>query len=675
MYTTNGQWRTRRLALRVSVLASLLVCPVMLLGASHDDVEVKPFGLLDTDASFSVRYLLDENDRSSDSSTSTFENRTTWEQELFLTSRSYVYHPGFLNMEIGGGPLLVQQQFDTNADSQKNNESLLNFLARLNFLELKSYPFSLYYYRTHPSITTSLSGRFLTQNDEYGFNGQKVAFGNSTNLNLDLSHWKSSGSGFGTVVDEEVDRASARWLTTYRDGDRISLEYTKFNQDSMSGSTGLPIQESTIHQQTSSVILRNTFGGSRQFTLDQSFFRLDQETESTLTSETDNLHYTATGRWQNSESVRSSLDYRFHETKQTGADAKSHNVRAVLFHSTSDEVWYDLFADHEVIEQVGFDRDRSGVGGALNFSKNVGFGTFGLNASVRQERTDQESSADTVQVFDEPITLNGTTPVDLANEFVVTASVVVTNVAGTQMFVEDADYRLIVVGSITSIQRFINGNIIDGQTVHVDYEYRTSGTAKFDTFSPGLSASLDFLKFFHAQARYNLRDSTIKSGQLTTPINDQERIEVVLGADFPIGHSMTIGGEYRHTDQDEDISPFVRDSISLHASTRINGSLRLHASADLVQVDQEFSVEDVDQVVYRLGVTGRAFGRLQLSYETSFLEDTGGTVFRDQLQHRLNIQGRYRQVRFFLRAIISEDTQGATVRDYTQVTFDVTRDF
>jgi len=651
------------------------LCPVALFAASHLDAEVKPFGLLDTDASFTVRYLLDDNDRSSGSSEDTFEYRTTWDQELVLMSRSYVYHPGFLNMEIGGGPLLVQQQIDTHAGSQSTNETLLNVLARLNFLELKEYPFSLYFRRSHPSITTSLSGRFLTQNDEYGFNGRSSAFGNSTNLTLDLSHWNSNGSGFGTVVDENIDRGSFGWQTSYWGGDTISLDHTRFKQISTSGSTGLPIQESTINQETSSVIAKNTFGGREQYSLQQSFFRLMQDTESNTPSELDNLHYTATGRWQNTESVRSSLNYRFHETRRTGADAKSHDIKAGFFHSISDDVWYDLFADHETTEQVGFNRDRTGVSGLLNYSRATSFGSFGLTGSLRQERTDQESSADTVQVFDEPVTLNGTTPVDLANEFVVTSSVVVTNTAGTQFFIEDVDYRLIVVGSITSIQRLIDGNIFDGQTVLVDYEYQTTGTAKFDTFSAGLSTSIEFLRYFNAQIRYNVRDSTIISGQLTTPINDQELFELIVAADIPVGHSMMIGGEYRHTDQDEDISPFVRDSVSVNASTRINGSLRLYVLASLVQVDQKTSVEDIDQVNYRLGITGRAFSRFQLSYETAYLEDTGGSLPREQLQHRLSLEGGYRQVRFFLRALLSDDLQGTTERTFTQVTFTVTRNF
>ena len=101
----------------------------------------------------------------------------------------------------------------------------------------------------------------------------------------------------------------------------------------------------------------------------------------------------------------------------------------------------------------------------------------------------------------------------------------------------------------------------------------------------------------------------------------------------------------------------------------------MYLSAGLVQVDQKEAIEDVDQVNFRFGITGRAFGRFQLRYETAYLEDTGGSLARELLQHRFNLQGRYRKVRFGLRVVVSEDTLGTTKRDYTQVTADVTRDF
>ena len=46
----------------------------------------------------------------------------------------------------------------------------------------------------------------------------------------------------------------------------------------------------------------------------------------------------------------------------------------------------------------------------------------------------------------------------------------------TSIYVEDLDYRLITIGSITSIQRLITGNISDGETVLVDTAANPPGT-------------------------------------------------------------------------------------------------------------------------------------------------------------------------------------------------------
>jgi hypothetical protein len=194
-------------------------------------------------------------------------------------------------------------------------------------------------------------------------------------------------------------------------------------------------------------------------------------------------------------------------------------------------------------------------------------------------------------------------------------------------------------------------------------------------FGAGVTASINVLKNVNAMARYQLSDSRLIDGQLTTPINDFDLFEIVLSADFPIGHSVTIGGELRHLDNDETIASFVRDSFFVNASGQINGSLRLFASAGLVQVDQKESIEDVDQVTYRAGITGRMFGRLQLTYEATYLEDTGGSLVRDQLEHRLNLQAMYRRVRFAFRAQYSDVAQGTTERNDLQVGAEVMRFF
>jgi hypothetical protein len=675
MHATDAHWRTHLPTIRLIAALIIFLHSASLLGASYGGAEIKPFGLLDADASLSIRYLLNENSRKSDSGPTSFENRSTWEEELFLVSRSYVYHPGFLNMEFGGGPLLVQQQFDNDAGSNSNNETLLNLLARLNFLDLKSYPFSLYFQRNHPSVTTSLSGRFLTVNEEYGLTGRKAFTDWNSSFTYELSRRDQEGSGFETVLDEELDRKRFKFSKNYGEGDRISIDHNRLDRISRSGSLGLPIQESRNKRERTHVAAQNRFGGERQFSLHQSMVQLKHQRDSGTSSRQDDLSYTASGRWRNSGAVQSTFNYRFNTSERAESDVESHVFDTGFTHHVNDKLWYDALAGHEDLEQTGFQRKRSGIGGSVNFSEATRFGSFGLSGSLRQERTDQESTEGAIQVFDERVTLTGTTPVDLANEFILPGTVAVTNSAGTQVFIEDVDYRLIIVGSVTSIQRLIDGNIFDGQTVLVDYQYLTSGTVKFDRLSANATASLEFLQHFYARFRYGQTDSDIISGELTTPINDRQLFEVVLGGDIPVFQGWNFGAELRHVDQDEEIAPFVSDSVAVSMSGNIIGSMSLRVGAGLTKVDQKKSIEDVDQVTFRLSIRGRVFGQAYIGYAATYLEDSGGSLPREQYQHRFSLQGRYRQMLYSLEALYSDDTLGVTERSSRQVTAIVTRYF
>ena len=106
--------------------------PVVCSAAAQDADLIKAFGLLDFDARLDLRYNLDDRRRSFESDAGSFETRTTWEEELSLGARAFIYHPGFLNMEFTGGPLLVQQDLDFDGGAAGNNDTLLNIMARLS---------------------------------------------------------------------------------------------------------------------------------------------------------------------------------------------------------------------------------------------------------------------------------------------------------------------------------------------------------------------------------------------------------------------------------------------------------------------------------------------------------------------------------------------------------------
>ena len=661
--------------LRAIALSVLLVLPSITAADSHNVDDVAMFGWLNIDPHFSARYVMNEQERGTVSGSSTFETRVNWEEEFLLMTRSFVYHPGFLNMDIGGGPLLVQQQFESDQGNNDYNDTLLNFVARLNFLDLKTYPFSVYYERSHPSFYTSLSGQFLTEVNQHGIKSRVYDIWDAASLTVDLNHRDTAGSGLGTVVDEDTDTASVSFVANYRDSDRLEVNHTHTDRDSASGSAGLPIGRSTIKQDNSEVRSVNKFGSRSQIEILHFLRRLQQETDSGGSSAVDNRSYSGNVRWKHSELTRSFLNYRFGDTVRQGADSNSRNIKLGFIRYPNKRVSYNVAVEQEALDQTGFARDRMGANGSFSYSRDTGFGSLGFSGSLRADRVDQASSAASIAVFDETVVLNGTSPVDLANEFVVVGTVIVSNAARTQVFVEEFDYRLITIGSVTSVQRLIGGNIADGQTVLIDYSYETSGTAEYDIFGSGATVSVGFLKFMNAYARYDQQDSNIRSGELTNPLNDRNSLQFGIGTSGQFIDGWVVGAEYRHIDQDEELSPYVSDSFDVSFTASLRGTLKVTIAGNVSQVDNENSLEDMDQVSYRLGLGGRLFRRGQFSYDTSYLTDTGGTLARRQLQHRLNFQWGYRQVRFVLRALHSEEELGESKRSTTQVTAQVSRAF
>ena len=661
--------------LAIALLAACASFSGIASAENHTVDDIAPFRLTSVDGHLTARYLLDDQEYGSTASEDSFVDRTTWETELFLGTKSYVYHPGFLNMDIGGGPLLVQQTYDSNGGTNDNGETLFNFLGRLNFLDLKNYPFSVFYERSHPSITTGISGRFLTEQDRYGFAGKLHDLWSGSNFRVDLVRWDINGSGFGNIVDEDTEDNTVTFVQDYRSQDRIELKHHWSRRDSTSGSLGLPIQQAIITLDDSEVRATNAFGRDGNFIFSQFFRQLNQKTETLSVSELENRIYAANGRWNLSEASGVLLRYNLNDVDRVGSNSRSQDIDMRYTREASEYLSYDAGLEFTRLEQIGFNQDVAGARGSFSYSRPFGAGTLGFAGGLRMDRTDQASESDTIQVFDEPVILTGTTQVALANDFVISGSVVVSNATQTQTYVEDLDYRLIVIGSTTLVQRLIDGNITDGELVLVDYRYQTSGTAEFDTLGSNLSVTLGFLEHFTAFSRLTRRDSSVSSGQLTVPLNDLQSIEIGATMNLPLVIGWTIEGQIRHVDQDEEISPYVRDSVDIGLTGSLPGSLKMRLSGGLTQVDFENSVEDVDQVNYGLVVSGRLFRRLQFDLGSRYLLDTGGTLERRQLQHRLNLQWVYRQVRFALRAQLSDETLGASDRRYTQVTAFVTRAF
>jgi hypothetical protein len=379
--------------------------------------------------------------------------------------------------------------------------------------------------------------------------------------------------------------------------------------------------------------------------------------------------------WEHSEAANSFASYAFTDQERTEATTRSQDLNVGTQYRFQNGLSVGGNARFTSDEDPAFQRDRTGGQLDVRYRVDLPFGALGLLASVGLNRTDQEASSDTAQVFDEPHELVGVVRVPLDQQFVIVETVVVTNAAQTQTFVEDLDYRLVTIGSTTTIERIATGNIIDGETVLVSYEYETGGTAEYDTLLQSVSANLSFLRYANVYARLSDTGNDLRSGFLTTTLNDVTRFEVGGRAEFPFSSGWSIGGEYRYTDQDEDIAPFVGEHYEAFMQTASywNTSVRLAVITD--EVDFELSVEDVDRVQYVVAVSSKLPGATRLTYRLISSEDDGGSIVREDLRQSLQFDWRYRLMTFSLRAEQADVAQGDSRRDQTRVGAELRRSF
>ena len=88
--------------------------------------EVAPYRMTGVEGNITLRYLGDEQTSSGNGVVQPHEKRATFQEELNIFTHGYVYHPNFLKVDVGGGPMQVQNRLDTNAGSNRSDDTDTN---------------------------------------------------------------------------------------------------------------------------------------------------------------------------------------------------------------------------------------------------------------------------------------------------------------------------------------------------------------------------------------------------------------------------------------------------------------------------------------------------------------------------------------------------------------------
>jgi hypothetical protein len=635
--------------------------------------EITPFKMTGLNGVLSFRYAFDERSDTSASGGSSGDS-TRWQQSFNIRTRSYVYHPALLEMFLSAGSTFSQYSYDSNP---YNKDRLLTYSATLNFLRLKAYPFTVFFSQSNPEVATGLTGRFDTVQNKFGIQGRLKKPLLPVNVNWRATRDETKGSGFDALIDNSVDRANLNTALRYKRSQDISLDLNWLQQESRSGSPGLPISETLIETISSRVFAKNVFGNEKQIRLNQNLDHRQEERAGAGAKKVgvENLGYSGNLSWKHSDRFSTQGNYSISDTERGTTWSRGQRLRVGTSLRFGQGLTLNGSGTLSSDKSPDILRDAKSLIFAAGYGFSLPFGRLSMSASLGASHTDQDSAADTAEVFEESATLNGLVPVALQEEFVVTSSVSVTNVDRTQVFIEDTDYRLVTIGDTTTLERLVTGNIFDGQEVLVSYDFRTGGTVEYGSRSQSIAANLSFST--RGSLFFNLANSSndVLSGTPTTSLNDRTRLDLGGKIDYPFTGGWSVGGEVRYTKEDQDISPYVRTSLDAYVQLPRywRTSVRLGMNSEMIEYD--LSRDDRDNVNFRLNINSRLPGGVLLAYSGSYSENEGSGFAGESKRHNLRLDWRYRLVIFSLNAVKSDVGQGENRREDTRVFATLSRYF
>jgi hypothetical protein len=641
--------------------------------------EVATFRLTDFHGFLETRQLYDQYlTQSIDAETKTTEPKS--QREVGLTTNSYIYHPNMLNMDISGSLLLDNRSYTleqtssfTQTETETDNLDLTwNFAGSFRFLEKKPYPLTLFYNRQNPLVSGGLTETYTQENNDYGFSLGLRPLG----MDIRARRTTRQGESAFQIVDDTVDIIDFKAKHRFLNGALVDFDYNLTNLNSISGSPNLPIQARSYIDQRFNLNSRWKFGNQNQYYFTQLASLYKRDDPERLDS-----RFSPTFRWTHSPRLESYYRYDFSSTALPGdADSLRHAGNALLLYKPSERLQVDLEARTEYSEEASNSLLRDiGFATIARYHQPVSVsvidGTLTLSGGFDYDRFDQQANINQIDIIDESHTLTGTTPETLAREFVNGTSIVVTNTAGTQTFLENLDYQLTVIGSQTQLRRLVAGNILDGQAVLVSYVFDPGGTFNYSILGTTFNADLALARYYNLFLRYNDRIQSLESGSPTIQLNSVRTVEFGARADVPLPWwGMSAGGETRFRYQQEDISPFdsTNTDIYLQLPLPYRSTLRLSAYRALVNNDN--SPEGTNLTRFTAQLSSRPWHRLNLTASANHEIDTGGRLEIRINDARLVANWQYRKMRISAEAIYSQQIQGDIERDRLTAFLTIRRD-
>ncbi|MDH5181095.1 MAG: hypothetical protein OEZ39_10685 [Gammaproteobacteria bacterium] len=651
---------------------SLLMVALCLSLSVHAN-EISVFNLTGIEGDVGISYQSDELMQGQVHGAKTGSKLSTTREDINLLSRSYIYHPNLLNIEFGVGLSYVQNKLETTIDNTETDESLDSLNARLNFLDKKPYPITLYYNRESPMISPSLEERFIQENRLYGLNASVHQPLLPFSINVEAFHTDNEGSGQTRIVNDSSDQFIFRSYRAIGKDGFGQLTYHDNHRESAGGITSQPIFSTDITSKSTSLDTHFRFGAKKEFSMSNLLSWFEQDNLPVQKE----FRFVPNLAWQHSRDFSTYYRLDFLDSKIESVQIRNTSAAMGGRVNFSETTAFTFDARGSANETNKAELNNHGINGAVSYLKPLSFGQLKLGMGLGYDNSSR--SGGLVDVVREAVRLDSAA-VALANSFVDSGTITVVNSTNQILSsTTDAnpvdDYRIFSTGATTYIERVVGGNIAPGETVFVTYQYQSGEKVVYATISQNFHASLDFLKHYSLYADYSDADVDEKEGSSSylTPV---QRSRAGFRFEKPFWYEMIIlGGEAVREDQTDDFSPYERKTFDLYVQAELSTDSRLRVSARAVQQDNLLSNEDIDLERQSARLSTHPWPRSSLAFEISHEKDTGGTIPRRLKEISLIGHWRFRKLVMELDGRSITEIQGDNEREHNLLTARLKREF
>jgi hypothetical protein len=604
---------------------------------------------------------------------------------VYLSTRSFIYHPNFLTLDLGAGPIYQDASFRTEIDGSVQQEtrarkSLYDAVARATFLRDMPYTGSVYYEHLNPYVMVGPAEVLVQENTRTGASLALLDPATPVPLNLEAQKLRSKGESALRRVDDVTDLYSlsaSRGFGRYGDS-RLRLSAEQL--ESRGGSTGLPVVPSRRRNDSAGLDTRLQFGTDNKYRLTNvlSYGALSFEQGQIRPADRRDKRFFLDMQARPSTTLLAYASFDAGEVRQ--APLKT-NTRAATAGTT---VWpvkdlgLTLEARGDDLKSTDVDVTRRGGLAAANYEVPALGGKLLASYSARYDDWTQRAQSLTTPVIGERVTLSGLSFVALARPRVVQASVRVTNEARTQVYVLGLDYTLSVLGETTRLQRIASGQITDGQTVLVDYEFEVGGTFNYTQLDQNGALQLSWGGRFSLYTRWFDSRPTLKEGVPLRVLNTVRSTLVGARTDLPLGSIVFIGGSVEVARRTETILPSTSRGADayLQIDEALLGPGGLRLGVRRQRVDYELvAAQDVDLTGYDLRYWTHTPWGIEFELNLARELDTGGAIERRRDYGTLRARWRFRQLNARLDINRTRELQGAVETTRAGGTFLLQRDF